>query len=185
MTAISLNHLTALYATGDDPWNFRTSSYERKKFLATCEALPRKQYCSALELGCGNGELASHLAPRCAQYTGVDAVETALQAARRAVPKGYFLKSFLPASLPNGDYDLIVLSEILYFLDRPGLSTLARQIDRRWTAADIICVTWLGPSGNALQGEEAFSLYACASERRFVCKRATPEYRIDLAAGPA
>ncbi|NDW59806.1 methyltransferase domain-containing protein [Yangia sp. PrR004] len=185
MTAVGLDHLAALYSAGDDPWSFRSSLYEQEKFRATCAALPRSRYRSALELGCGNGELARHIAPHCTHYTGVDAVETALQAAQRTVPQGRFLRSFLPAPLPNGAHDLILLSEILYFLDAPGIRSLAMQIDKAWPMADVLCVTWLGPSGNTLQGTEALAFYRAASRRRFACQRQTADYRIDLAAGPA
>ena len=79
MTAVPRDHLETIYADGDDPWGFRTSAYEQAKFRATRAALGRPSYASALEIGCGNGELARHIAPICDQYTGVDAVETALQ----------------------------------------------------------------------------------------------------------
>ncbi|EIE49389.1 methyltransferase [Salipiger aestuarii] len=179
MTAVDSTRLGAIYARGDDPWRFRSSPYEQEKFRATRAALSRQRYGSALELGCGNGELARHLAPLCAQYTGVDAVEIALQAARRAVPRGRFEQVFLPADLPDGRYDLIILSEILYFLDRDGIRSIATQIDRRWPRACLLCVTWLGPSGNALQGAEALALFRAASMRELHCVKTGVPYRID------
>ncbi|MGR3498977.1 MAG: class I SAM-dependent methyltransferase [Limimaricola soesokkakensis] len=183
MTAVSCDQLERIYAVGDDPWSFRTSAYEQSKFRATCAALPRRTYRSVLELGCGNGELARHVAPRCAAYTGVDAVQTALDAARRAIPEGRFHRLFLPAPLPGGDYDLLLLSEVLYFLDPPGLAALAQQIDRRWPAADLVCVTWLGPSGNALQGAEALEIFRASSQKALRCAMSTDRYRIDVAEG--
>lgn len=180
MSAVSFDHLERIYAAGDDPWSFRSSDYEQSKFRATCAALPRRYYRSALELGCGNGELARHVAPRCAAYTGIDAVQTALDAARRAVPKGRFHRLFLPSPLPEGDHDLLLLSEVLYFLDAPGLADLARQIDDRWPAADLVCVTWRGPSGNALEGEEALGLFCARSRRVRREVRSTERYRIDV-----
>jgi SAM-dependent methyltransferase len=160
MKAVDPQQLEALYARGDDPWEFRTSPYERAKFRATCAALLCPAYSSVLELGCGNGELARRLASRSARYTGLDAVETALAAARKAVPNGRFVQDYLPCDLPGGDHDLIVVSEVLYFLDTPGLAALAWQIARRWPQAEIVAVNWLGPSGNALQGEQALAAFA-------------------------
>ncbi|MGR3496038.1 class I SAM-dependent methyltransferase [Citreimonas sp.] len=183
MTAVTLQHLEGLYAGGDDPWSFRTSAYEQAKFRATCAVLPRAFYRSVLELGCGNGELARHVSPRCTEYTGVDAVETALAAARRAVPSGRFHRLFLPAPLPSGDFDLLMVSEFLYFLDPAGIAELAGQLDRRWPLADLVCVTWLGSSGNALDGQAALDLFARASRRTLRCAAATSEYRIDVAEG--
>ena len=183
MTAVSPEQLDRIYAAGDDPWSFRTSQYEQAKFRATRDALPRRSYRSALELGCGNGELAKHLAPLCAAYTGVDAVETALAAARKAVPEGQFHQAFLPAPLPGEAHDLVLLSEVLYFLDPAGLAELAQQIDTRWPDCDVVCVTWLGPSGNPLEGAQALECFKTASRRAFGQVAATDDYRIDVARG--
>ncbi len=179
MTAVPVETLRALYARTDDPWHFRTSAYEREKYESTLAALPQRRFRHILEIGCGNGELAARLAARAAAYTGLDAVEVALSAARRAVPSGRFVRGFLPCDLPPGAYDLIVLSEILYFLDRPGLQALARQVDRRWPGAGLLCVTWRGPSGNPLQGEEALHFFRAATHRATTCLVARAEFRID------
>ncbi len=40
------------YAKNLDPWDFETSDYERAKYVATLDALPRARYSSALEVGC-------------------------------------------------------------------------------------------------------------------------------------
>jgi len=160
---------------------FRTSPYEIAKFAATFEALPRARYRSGLELGCGNGELARRLAPRCDAYAGLDAIEIALDAARRAVPEATFHRGFLPCPFPEGDHELIVLSEILYFLDIEVIDWLAGELDTRYPDADIVCVTWRGPSGNPLEGEAALSLFLAATEGRTAqTARLTPEYRIDV-----
>jgi len=179
--AVPRAHLDRLYAATDDPWDFRASAYEAARFAATFSALPRVRYSHALELGCGNGELARRIAPRCAAYTGVDAVKEALAAAHIAVPGGQFVQAFLPCPLPDAEYDLILLSEILYFLDKGGLRDVAQQIDARWPAADVVAVTWLGPSGNPIEGNEAVSCFAKSTRR---CSVPAPPgdalHRIDL-----
>lgn len=178
--SVARDHLEAIYAHTDDPWDFRSSPYERAKFDATAEALPRARYASALELGCGNGELARRLAPRCDSYCGLDAVEAALAAARVAVPSGRFLRAYLPCDLPQGPHDLIVLSEILYFLDADGIDATMVQLDRRWPGADVVCVTWRGPSGNPLEGEAALALALAATDRSARPVRLERHYRIDV-----
>ncbi|PRY93790.1 nodulation protein S (NodS) [Hasllibacter halocynthiae] len=179
--AVAPDHLDRLYAETDDPWNFRASPYEAARFAATTAALPKARYGHALEVGCGNGELARRIAPRCAAYTGVDAVEGALAAARAAVPRARFVRAFLPCPLPEGDYDLIVLSEILYFLSEGGLRELARQIDGRWPGADVVAVTWLGPSGNPIEGEAALRCFSGATGRRAgTAPPGDPRHRIDV-----
>jgi SAM-dependent methyltransferase len=180
--AVDPEHLLALYVETDDPWNFRTSAYEAAKFDATLAALPGRHFRHVLELGCGNGELGRRLAARADAYTGLDAVPRALAAGREAVPGGRFVQAFLPCPLPEPHgppYDLIVLSEILYFLDGDGLRALAGFIDRDAPHAQVLAVTWTGPSGNTLQGPEAVAAFSGATGRPSVRVRETERFRID------
>lgn len=181
MMGVGLEHLHGLYAGGDDPWAFRTSTYERQKFAQTCTALSRTRYQSAFEFGCGNGQLAHHLVDMCARYTGMDAVDTALEAARRAVPAASFTQGYYPCPLPDDNFDLLIFSEILYFLDEDSLGTFAATVADKWPNAELICVSYLGPSGNNLQGGEAFEIFAHAlrDTHAFDLVWQTAGYRID------
>ena len=187
MSAVTQSHLDWLYARGDDPWSYRRSDYEAGKFAATLAALPRDRYGWGLELGCGNGELARRLAPRCATYTGLDAVGRALGAARMAVPGARFVEGLLPCPLPEppdaAEPTLIVLSEVLYFLDRPGIAAVAADLDACHPDADLLCVTWRGPSGYALDGDESLELFLETIRlggRSVITPRIETLYRIDL-----
>lgn len=185
MTGVPDSHLAALYRDTDDPWNFRTSVYESERFHAVLASLPDARLRSILEIGCGNGELARQLVPRCASYTGLDAAEPALSAARKAVPSARFVKGFLPCPLPDGDHDLILLSEILYFLDPGGITDLALEIDARWPTACLVCVNYRGPSGNLVECEAALALFLASLDTRRTLRTVhlDPTFRIDLA-GP-
>lgn len=174
-----MTHLDQLYADTDDPWNFRTSAYEQEKFAATRAALGADAYEHAVELGCGNGALAQHLSPHCAAYTGVDAVARAVRAAQEAVPAARFVQGWLPDDLPQGAFDLIVLSEIVYFLDPSALQRLGADMDARWPNAELICVTWLGDTGNSLQGEAALGCLNAALGTPLSLVSKTADYRID------
>lgn len=177
---VAIDHLQGLYAETSDPWNFDHSPYEQEKFAATRAALSRDGYRAAFELGCGNGALATHLSDLCQRYTGMDAVATALRAARARLPQARFVQGFYPGPLPEGDFDLLILSEVLYFLDAEGLRQLARDITARWSQAEVLCVTWLGPTGNPLGGAEALEIFTQAMPAQQFCKVAQTEgYRID------
>jgi SAM-dependent methyltransferase len=180
MSQVTRDHLAWIYRDGDDPWNFRTSRYELEKFRATRSALTRARYAEVMEVGCGNGELGRHLTGLSDRYVGVDAVPSALAAAQSVLPEGEFHELFLPAELPAGDFDLIVLSEFLYFLDPPSIASLAAQLDRRWPAAELLCVTYRGETGNALSGEEALELFRTALNGQILLVRSTESYRIDV-----
>ncbi len=179
--AVSLTALQSVYADTTDPWNFRTSGYEHAKFAATLAALSHAHYRQVLEIGCGNGELAKRLCLRCASYVGLDAVDVAIAEAEKSVPSGEFHQCFLPCRLPDGAFDLIVASEILYFLDQPGIFDLAGQIIARWPGSEIVAVNYLESTGNGLGGDEAADLFGAALAGHFQGQLAerTDKYRID------
>lgn len=177
---VTAERLDAIYAGSADPWNFANSPYEQAKFRQTRECLARDHYRSALDIGCGNGELARHIAPLCDAYTGLDAVEKAVAAAREVLPQGNFVQGDHPCPLPEGEHDLVVVSEFVYFLGAPAIAQLATEITTRWPRAEVLCVTWLGDTAHELQGEEALQVFlAAAAPRKFETCHGTMHYRID------
>lgn len=177
----TLDHLLRLYAETDDPWDFDKSPYEQAKYAATRDALTRPRYRAALEIGCGNGALARHLAPCCDRYTGMDAVEKAVVAARKKVPAARFVAACYPCPLPGDDFDLIILSEVLYFLTPDAIAMLGRDLARHAPGAEVLCITYLGDTGNALQGVESLELFRAAARAHLDLERVaeTDGYRID------
>ncbi|WP_323764503.1 class I SAM-dependent methyltransferase [Marinovum sp.] len=181
MSAVDRAALQGIYAESSDPWNFRQSTYEQEKFAATLGACARMRYGAILEIGCGNGELARRLAARTDRYVGLDAVPRALAAASEAVPGGEFLCAYFPCRLPEGRFELIVVSEFLYFLDRAGVAALAAQIAERWPLAEVLTVNYLGATGNDLQGGPAADHFAAELAQTHHCDLsvARPGYRLD------
>lgn len=178
---VGMEHLQGLYADSVDPWGFENSSYEQAKFKATRRSLSRKSYRSAFELGCGNGQLALHLFDICQEYTGMDAVGKAVDAARNTVPSANFLTGFYPCPLPEDDFDLLIFSEILYFLDQQSIGRLSLEVASNWPEAEIICVSYLGPSGNQLEGNDSVAMFMTdlAATHDFEPTDQTERYRID------
>ncbi|MCF7701719.1 SAM-dependent methyltransferase [Loktanella sp. M215] len=176
-----LDHLETLYADTDDPWHFATSPYEQAKFRATRKALTRDRYRSALEIGCGNGALAHHLALLCDSYTGIDAVSRAVIAAQNRVPDAHFLQAVYPCPLPAANYDLIILSEVLYFLTPDAIRQLARDLVDLAPGAELICVTYLGDTAQALQGRDTLTVFQSALPEGTILKSVadTGAYSID------
>ncbi|SRR5713101_5179098 len=135
--SVPREHFDILYEGSSDPWNLRSAWYERRKYAITVAALPRERYRSGLEPGCSIGELTRLLAARCDRLLAFDFAESAVDCARRAVlgmPHVAVERQALPAGPPPGSFDLIVLSEVLYYLSAPDL---ARTVDGMTARLDV------------------------------------------------
>jgi SAM-dependent methyltransferase len=120
-------HFVNLYLAKDDPWDNATKWSDRRKYAVTAASLPRERYRRAYEPGCAVGELTRLLAPRCDALLAVDCVDAAVTQAADAVksfPHVQVEKALLPAELPGGTFDLIVIGDLLYYLSAGELTTL-------------------------------------------------------------
>lgn len=149
------------YQAEIDPWHFRTSAYEQEKYDATIEALSKPCYRNALEIGCAIGVLSARLAPRCGRLLAVDASPTAIaEAARQDLPNVCFAEAVMPSEFPEGSFDLIVLSEVLYYFSERDLECLANKcVDALSPCGDIIECHWLGETDYPLTGHRASDLF--------------------------
>jgi SAM-dependent methyltransferase len=151
------------YQADIDPWRFKTSEYERDKYQATLGSLTKDRYPAALEVGCSIGVLTKLLSPRCVSLLAVDSSPTAVEAAKSvSAPNVVFRVANLPAEFPKGKFDLIVLSEILYYFDKSDLARVAQScIDSISQDGQIVLCHWLGETDYPLTGVEASELFAC------------------------
>ena len=129
--SLTPDYFEEVYRRNADPWSFETSEYEREKYAATLAALPRKSYENAFEIGCSIGVLTAQLAPFCQKLLAVDIVDTALEKARRRcaeLPQVRFEKMQIPAHFPSDAFDLILVSEVGYYLAPEDWHTAIRKI---------------------------------------------------------
>jgi SAM-dependent methyltransferase len=121
----------ALFRRNIDPWNYTTSHFEAFKRGVLIRACGCRTYGRGLELACAIGETTRVLAPRCLRLLSLDSSPTALaEAARRNAGMNWvtFRKGLLPCEMPRGPFDLIVASEIAYYLPWRPLDDLLRRI---------------------------------------------------------
>ncbi|WP_150955371.1 bifunctional PIG-L family deacetylase/class I SAM-dependent methyltransferase [Microbacterium testaceum] len=124
-----------MYARHDDPWGFDSRWYEERKRAVLLAALPRHRYRSTLEAGCSTGALTAHLAERSDRVLAVDLAPAALERARTRLAGREDVElrlATLPDAWPEGEFDLVVLSEVVYYwagadLDR-GLTAAAASL---------------------------------------------------------
>jgi SAM-dependent methyltransferase len=120
-------HFAQLYRSSDDPWSMRERWYEARKRALTLAALPELHYQSGFEPGCANGELSAALAPRCSRLLVSDLNETAVGLARqrlRDLPQVQVQQRAMPHEWPQQQFDLIVISELAYYLNPADLELL-------------------------------------------------------------
>lgn len=152
-------HFQRLYDASPDPWGFRSSEYERAKYRRTIAALEGRRFLSGFEVGCSIGVLTRQLADRCDALLAVDLVETPLLAAETActdVPWVRFQRMQVPHEWPDATFDLIVLSEVLYFLTPADIAATVDRVEATLAPKGIVLlVNWLGRSGDPCTGDQA------------------------------
>lgn len=128
MTATSDGYFDRMWKV-DDPWDQEARFSERRKYRLTVTSLPNPRYRIAFEPGCATGLLTALLAERCDRVIAMDRHPHAVEVARRRLSKTAnveVLRGRLPEDWPRRDFDLIVLSEVLYYLSVQGANeTLA------------------------------------------------------------
>jgi 2-polyprenyl-3-methyl-5-hydroxy-6-metoxy-1,4-benzoquinol methylase len=181
------SHFERLYAERADPWNLSNSDYETQKYAATLEALPAARFQNAVEVGCSIGTLTEKLAGRCDKILGLDFVETPLASARircAGMAGVEFRRMTVPGEWPAGLFDLIILSEVLYFMSIEDLNRLAQRCEASLMQAGVVMlVNWRGANDGSLPGDVAAMTLLQALPERWRCDNVAlnPQYRIDLA----
>jgi SAM-dependent methyltransferase len=179
-------YFDSIYRADPDPWNFADSPYEQGKYAITLNAMPKPRYRSALEVGCSIGVLTRSLALRCDAVVAIDAARTPLVEARRRcadLPGVRFEQMFVPEQWPDGVFELILLSEVVYYLSREDVGRLAARVMRSLPAGgSVLLVHWTGPTDYPLSGDEAVALFiervgsTCVVERSDRYRR----FRLDV-----
>jgi SAM-dependent methyltransferase len=179
------DYFDALYRADPDPWRFRTSAYERGKYDATLAALDAHRYRRGLEVGCAIGVLTRDLGRLCEHLLAIDVSDVALATARQHCADLLniaFEKRMVPADFPDGPFDLIVLSEVLYYLTAADLQTAAsRTVQALAPGGTILLCHWLGETDYPLTGAQATDLFVQFTAGRSLHheRLADGEYRLD------
>lgn len=142
-----ISRFVELYDADHDPWQVSGRWYERRKRAAALAALPRERYDLAIEPACGIGVFTRALAARCGRVVAFDAAPNAVRRARASMkdlPNVSVQTGALPQDLPPGPADLVVFSEILYYLGDGQLrSTLDRAVAALRPDGHLLAVHWL------------------------------------------
>jgi SAM-dependent methyltransferase len=138
-----------MYARANDPWSLSARWYERRKYTITLSMLPYQRYRHAFEPGCSVGVLTDLLTQRCDHVTATDVATGALKSAARRLRAGgrheqvTLLRRSLDEPWPDGPFDLVVLSEVGYYLLPDALrAVLDLEIPRLPRGTTVVAAHW-------------------------------------------
>ena len=175
-----------LYSAKPDPWGFSTSDYERDKYAATLAALGDRRFRHACEVGCSIGVFTRLLAPRCDSLLAIDVAPAALVQARARcadLKQARFRRMRIPGEWPSGRFDLILFSEVLYYLCPADIRRAAAQaLASLEPGGRVLLVHWTGETDYPCSGDDAAALFIAAADPhlRPILQQRQPEYRLDL-----
>lgn len=148
MNRLSDDYFADMYSQSPDPWEFDQRWYEERKRALTAAVLPRRRFRSAFEPGCSIGNLTEVLAGRCDHVLATDVVDDVLARARVRLAGAAvtFRRWALGDPWPAGSFDLVVLSEVAYYLSPEALHRTLDELDDHLTDDGVIvAVHWRHP----------------------------------------
>lgn len=153
-----------------DPWNYRHSAFERRKREVLIKACGHDKRGRGLELGCANGETSRELARLCLHLLAVDGSPTAIAEAKRRSGTSHdvrFACAELPKQMPRGFFDLIVVSELAYYLAPHEVEKLTHRLRQALAPRGrIVVLNHLNHFRDAAQHGELAHRNLCQSLRK-------------------
>ncbi|MFZ2014238.1 MAG: bifunctional PIG-L family deacetylase/class I SAM-dependent methyltransferase [Nocardioides sp.] len=136
--------LDLLHRRSADPWGTDSRWYEQRKRDLLLTVLPDQHVGRALEVGCSTGALTEALARRADRVVAVDRSAAAVAAAQRRLGDDHrvsVLELDIAAAWPDdGPFDLVVVSEVGYFLSPAGLDGLVERVASSLTPVGVVAL---------------------------------------------
>jgi SAM-dependent methyltransferase len=179
-------YFESLYTKDPDPWRFASSEYERGKYAATLAALSGRKIRSAFEVGCSIGILTRQLSAYCESLLAIDVTQQALKQARlncTGLSNIEFTRMQIPQEWPRETFDLIVLSEVLYYFCTDDIRQIAHKaISSLTSGGAALLVHWTGETDYPCQGDQAVECFLGVSEGSLtsLLVRREAKYRLEL-----
>ncbi len=153
-----------------DPWNFKNSEYEFRKYKRSIKVLGRRNFDSGLELGCSVGVQTELLSEICNQLTAVDISEVAINEAKKncsGKANITFKTIDIVKEFPQGKFNLVTCCEIGYYLTREHLEQLFLNIsDALLPNGRLLLVHWTRfVPDYPLSGDEVHKRFADFAKR--------------------
>jgi cyclopropane fatty-acyl-phospholipid synthase-like methyltransferase len=185
------DYFARMYAGSDDPWGFRSRWYEQRKRDVTMAALTRPRYRRAFEPGCSIGVLTVALALRCDELVASDLDETALATASAALADAGHVRVgplAVPHEWPDGEFDLVVISELGYYFASAGLDLLLdRAVASLAPGGTLLACHWRHPVADyPASGDAVHERLLARRDLKRAVAHLEEDFRLDLMTrGPA
>ena len=188
--SLSAGFFADVYADQDDPYGLAAGSwYERRKRAITMAALPRERFGSAFEPGCSVGLLTAELADRCDRLLAADTSERAVSVARQRLAGREHVRiehGYVPADWPSGKFDLIVVSELGYYLSPSDLATLVDMSVSALTGDGVLLTChWRRPVAfHPVTAAEVHRSFADHPRLKMLADYADPDFLLNVLVRP-
>lgn len=182
-------YFAEMYRDADDPWSLGSRWYEQRKYAITAASLPRRTYRHAFEPACSVGVLSALLADRCERLLSCDRSGRAVTAARRRLagrPHVRVERRVLPGEWPAERFDLIVLSEMLYYFGpADARALLARAVESLEPGGTLLAVHWRHPvAEHAQSGDAVHEALRAAPGLLRIAGHEEPDFLLDVLVRP-
>jgi LmbE family N-acetylglucosaminyl deacetylase/SAM-dependent methyltransferase len=184
------DYFDGLYRDSADPWRLARNWYEQRKRDLTVAALPRPRFRSAFEPGCAGGRLTELLAPRCDRLLATDIAAVPVDLTRRRLADRLNVRveqRTIPRDWPDRPtFDLVVLSEIGYYLDRTDLSrVIGRAVGSLTSDGVVVACHWRHPApGYPLTGDQVHVAIIDESGLTPAATHLEEDFRLDVLTAP-
>ena len=174
-TPTSTPDFDAAYRADDDPFDIGNSWYERRKIEVLLASLTQERYHRGWDTACGTGHLTGSLSARCDSLVASDLSPRAVELTTERLTDDPTDRTGtgtvdvrvhgLPDALGDREFDLIVLSEVVYYLSPHDLLTLPESLLRSAhpDRCEIVLVNWRHhPHDAPRSGDQAAGLLDAA-----------------------
>ncbi|QJU54734.1 bifunctional PIG-L family deacetylase/class I SAM-dependent methyltransferase [Herbiconiux sp. KACC 21604] len=192
--AAASDHFDGVHQSASDPWGFESRWYEERKRGILLATLPERRVRRTLEVGCSTGVLSRELAARTSEaFLGLDISSVALDRARARnadLAHARFERAFVPEEWPEERFDLVVISEIGYYLDDHELERLVdRSIASTRASVSrpddrgglVVCCHWRHPvEGRLFSGDRVHDAFRVRRELELLAHHLEEDFVLDV-----
>ncbi|WP_368498593.1 PIG-L family deacetylase [Herbiconiux sp. A18JL235] len=192
--AATADHFDGLHQAASDPWGFESRWYEERKRGILLSTLPERRFRRTLEVGCSTGVLSRELAERTSEaFLGLDISSVALERARDRtadLDHARFARAFVPEEWPEERFDLVVVSEVGYYLDDHELERLVDRTIASTRASVsrpddrgglVVCCHWRHPvEGRLFSGDRVHDAFRVRRELEVLAHHLEEDFVLDV-----